>query len=345
MARGRSGRVVEIKGTLTERLQTGTGYRPGERFLSARELSAEFGISYQTAHRLLAELETEGLLERRAASGTYVPGAAPVADSVASPCYSEARLVFSRRAARAQSFGARLLAELAGLFRREGIHWQVQWESSPEEIGAPLPPDAFPVLWEAPGGLERCMRERRPALLLNARPAPGLATAGLDSVSVDDHFGGACAADLLLEAAEDTPAPQFAVVTGPEGDTRSDARRDGFLSRSPQATIIIAGGWYREHGLDIAEAAICSGPDGIFCANDRLAEAILLYARRHHLPRPRVVGFDDAPVAATEELTTIAIPWEELASDAVGIVRRRLAGDRSTSRRLLVTPRPILRCL
>ena len=40
--------------------------RAGQRFVSARYLSQRFKISYQTAHRLLTELEGDGLIIRRA---------------------------------------------------------------------------------------------------------------------------------------------------------------------------------------------------------------------------------------------------------------------------------------
>jgi DNA-binding LacI/PurR family transcriptional regulator len=64
-----------------------------------------------------------------------------------------------------------------------------------------------------------------------------------------------------------------------------------------------------------------------------------------YLPRPRIVGFDDAPIATKLSLSTIAIPWEELIADATDTITRRLSGDRSASRRRIVTPRPVVRTL
>jgi hypothetical protein len=329
MARTRSAKVTRIKTELTTRLRDGA-YRPGDRFLSARELASGFGISYQTAHRLLDEMCAEGLVERRAASGTYVPGG--------ESSLSEVRLIFASRARRPQSFGARLLEGLTERLRRDGLHWQVHWADYPLDA---LPPDCYPVLWEAPAALDACRRENRPALLLNARPRPGLDATLLDCVSLDDFFGGVCAAELLLRG--DVPASNLAVVTGPEGDPRSDARRDGFLSRAAGASVIGAGGWYVEDGLRVAAASLQAGPGGLFCANDRLAEAILRFCAGNGLPRPRLVGFDDAPVAAAHDLTTIAIPWDELCADAADIIRRRLGGDVSAARQRIVTPRPVFR--
>jgi hypothetical protein len=330
MARTRSQKVIAVKAQLEERLREGL-YRPGERFLSARELAAQYELSYQTAHRLLDELCSEGWVERRAASGTYVPGGESVLNGV--------RLVFSSRARRPHSFGARLLQGLTERLHRDGLHWEIQWA----DYGAEIPTGCYPVLWEAPAALEICRREKRPALLLNARPQPGLDATLLDSVSLDDYFGGVCAAELLLTT--DSTPEVFAVITGPENDVRSAARRDGFLSKAVSAVVIRAGGWYVEDGLRVAAMAVHEGIGGIFCANDRLAEAVLRYCAANDLPRPRLVGFDDAPVAAANELTTIAIPWDELCTDAADSIRRRLGGDSSAARQRIVTPRPVLRRL
>ncbi|MBC8137422.1 MAG: substrate-binding domain-containing protein [Fibrella sp.] len=338
MARSRSERVGEILVSLKTKLRDG-GLLPGTRFLSARELSATYAVSYQTAHRLLEELCAEGLVERRAASGTYLPGGT---DTELPGAFTETWLILSGRARRPNSFGARLLGELSRCLSREGMSWQVCWAEN--LATGDFPPTVFPVLWESPGVLAACRRDGRRALLLNARPAPGLDSALVDGVSVDDVFGGACAADLLCGTDKENGAG-LCVVTARAGDLRSDARQEGFLSRAPKASVVRTGGWYTEDGIRVAPDALFHGPKGIFCANDRLAEGVLIACERNNVPRPRLVGFDDAPVAATRELTTLAIPWSELAADAAEIIRRRIAGDVSAARRRIVTPHPVLRRL
>ena len=62
MPRPRSRKVEDVKRKLQTRLAEGV-YRAGERFISARELAANFGVSYQTADRLINELCAEGHLE------------------------------------------------------------------------------------------------------------------------------------------------------------------------------------------------------------------------------------------------------------------------------------------
>jgi hypothetical protein len=318
MARTRSARVVAVREQLAERLRSGVD-RPGARFVSARALAAQYGVSYQTADRLLAELAKAGLLERRAAAGTFVPGAESV--------LCQAWLCFSPRAARPQSFGARLLDGLCAGLRAARLPFTVAAD------GVVMPADAFPVLWEMPAA----RIGERPGMLLNARPPAGLIGARLDSVAIDDFFGGACAAELL-------PAgTALAVLTGPDGDSRSDERRAGFLSRCPHARVICAGGWGTDDGLRVAMTAIEAGNDGIFACNDRLAAAVQLQCQRARRPTPPLVGFDDAPVAEALGLTTIAIPWDAWIHDAVEGIGRRLSGDRSAARQRLVTPRPVVR--
>ena len=56
MPRPVSDRIRGIEAALRERLRSGL-YRPGEPFFSNRALAGHYGISYQTAHRILRRLE------------------------------------------------------------------------------------------------------------------------------------------------------------------------------------------------------------------------------------------------------------------------------------------------
>ena len=58
MSRPRSAHVTEVKAALAARLR-GHLAHPGGRFFSTRAVAQRFSVSYQTAHRLLAELEAE----------------------------------------------------------------------------------------------------------------------------------------------------------------------------------------------------------------------------------------------------------------------------------------------
>jgi DNA-binding Lrp family transcriptional regulator len=320
--------VEEVKARLVQRLREGF-YRPGDRFLSNRAVSAKFNISYQTAHRLIAELESDGLLERRAASGSYVPGERTA--------YAGVQIVFHPRAKRPGSFGERLLKELLARLGAERIAARVSWS----ERGIALAANEFPIIWESSDALRACVKQQRAALLLNERPPPGLDAVHIDSISEDDFSGGVCAAQLLQR---NTHGTSYAVLAGPEDDERSNRRAAGFQSLL-RASVYHAQSWFFEDGLRIAGSVVARGKSGIFCCNDRLAEAVIEWCRAHERPRPPIVGFDDAPIAEQLQLTTIAIPWVELVQAAAATVRKRLGGDASTATHQILMPRPVLRSL
>ncbi len=314
---------------LVARLNDGL-HRPGDRFLSNRAVADQYGVSYQTADRLVRELVAAGLLERRPASGSYVPGRRMVLSGV--------QLIVHRRARRPQSFGARLLAELTTRLDRERLDWTIIWSGGRQVRVAD---DRYPVVWEDPASLRRLILARRPALLLNNRPPAGLDSLFIDSVSVDDFSGGACAAQLLV-GARSSPL-KLSVLSGPGDDPRSLARVAGFTSIA-NARVVPSPDWFFEGGSLVAARVIADGRDGIFCCNDRLAEAIIRHCRATDQPTPPLVGFDDAPIAQSLGLTTIAIPWAEMVSAAMSVIARRLAGDTTTAAIAhIVATRPVVR--
>jgi hypothetical protein len=330
MARPRTAKVEAVKEKLLARLAD--PLRPaGARFLSARAVAALYGISYQTAHRLLAELKIEGKLSRRPASGTYRPGSAIR--------FAGVQLVFHERAKRGESFGAHLLHALRERIERDRVDVRLTWyrDRVPRLLA-----DRIPVLWESPLALRQCVDERRIALLLNDRPPPGMDSLHVDSVGVDDYSGGACAGQLLTQRCG--PRGRFVIVAGPADDRRSIARVEGCRANlGKEARVIHANGWYLQNGLDVGDRALAEEPDGIFCCNDRLAQGLTSIAARGRHWLPDVIGFDDAPVAETLGLTTIAVPWRELTASASAVTRRRLAGDAGAASHQVVMPRPVIR--
>ena len=303
-------------------------HRPGDRFLSNRAVADQYHISYQTAQRLLSELVAGNLLIRRRGAGTYLPGGEERLRGV--------QLLFHVRAKRRGSFGAKLLSQTRSRLSRLGIETTVRLidpvRGKPVSSSASL----LPVIWELPAAVEKCATERKYAVVLNDRPASGFASTHIDSVSVDDFTGGACAAQMLASS------NRVSIFAGPESDVRSRQRVAGFLSIR-RARVVHAGGWYIEDGLAHCAELLAGKPDGVFCCNDRLAEALLRHLPSSQSARPEIVGFDDAPVAAELNLNTIAIPWAELVGAAVRVISSRLSGDRSAAIRLVVAPQPIRR--
>ena len=323
----RTRKVDEVKERLLARLRNGF-YRPGDRFLSNRDVSELFEISYQTAHRLIAELCEEGHLERRPQSGTYVPGGATLWQGV--------QLVFDARAEKSFSFGSKLLDRLTARLDADGVSWTRCWSGPEVQLAA----DRVPVIWESPTTVEACVQQRRQAILINDRPRGGLESLHIDSVSTDDFLGGACAGELLRGQARTRRG--FAVLAGNIEDRRSRQRVEGFLSVLG-AEVVHAASWFFDDGLKVAERVVQHGASGIFCCNDQLASAIVTWCRERKQALPPLVGFDDAPIAEALDITTIAIPWEELVTGVSQLAARRLSGDRSTSSRQIFHPRPVIR--
>lgn len=328
MPRPRSTEVTELKAKLITRLRDGF-QRPGLRFFSNRALARRFGVSYQTAHRLITELVAEGWLERRAASGTFVAGRKEEWRGV--------ELIFADRARRTDSFGARLLDVVREALDRAGLAHRTRW-AEPTTRAEDVAADWYPVLWEQARLAAELAALRRYVLVLEDRPVRGIAASFADSVSVDDYLGGMAAAEWLRER---TGVGNRAVLAGPTDDPRNRLRVDGFLSVLPKTRVVKAGSWFYEEALLAAPRVL--GCAGVFCANDRLAAAVVEAARQADAPCPELIGFDDAPVSERLNFTSIAIPWDDVAAAAADVARRRIAGDVRTAAGLVFAPRPLVR--
>ncbi|MBI5770649.1 MAG: substrate-binding domain-containing protein [Verrucomicrobia bacterium] len=330
MPRPRSSRVIEVKAALAARLQSDLAH-PGRRFFSARAVAQRFAVSYQTAHRLLAELQAEGLLRREAASGSYVPGRHAALRGV--------QFVFHRRARRKGSFGAHLLAQLEAALAARGIAFTHGW---PAGAGAPrLRSDHLPVIWDCRAAVQSAATARRFALCLNDLPPAGLGGGYVDAVTTDDFSGGACAAELLKSRTG--RAGGFAVLGGPIGDVRSERRIAGFRAHVESARVVCADSWFLEAGLARAAEVLRGPPVGVFACNDRLAEAVLLACREQKRPLPPLVGFDNAPIAEHLRLTTVGIPWHSMVNQAVALIVDRLQGGTDPARLVSLAHEPVLR--
>lgn len=328
MPRPRSAAVTLLKAKLITRLRDGF-HCPGQPFFSTRALSERFGVSYQTAHRLLSELEGEGWLERRSSAGTFIAGRREIWHGV--------DIWFADRACRADSFGERLLTVLCDTLVCQGVPHRVRWGGETRQA-SDLEPGRYPVIWELPGLAAALVAAHRYVLMLEDRLGHGLAASYADSVSVDDYSGGVAAGEWL---AAKVPGARCAVLAGPDGDARNRLRVAGFLAVHPKAVVVKAGSWFFDEAVRAAPQVM--GYAGVFCANDRLASAVVRELEKTGSNKPLVVGFDDAPIAEKLDFTTIAIPWEDVAAAAVDVARRRMAGDVRTAAALTFAPRPIVR--
>ena len=318
----RTDHVQQVLSALENRIRNRL-HRPGDRFATARQIANQYDVSYQTAHRLLADLAERGLIVRRPRSGSYIAG----------PTYkpTRIRLMLHPRAENPQGFGGKLRRVLLDAFEESGL---------PCDTTTTLPnkpdPGVLPIIWQMPEAVTQCVESGSPGILVNERPEPGWGSSLLDSVCADDYAGGALAADTLLQGAPGNAT--FAVLAGPKNDRRSNDRIAGFRSKVPGAKVTHADNWHRDAGRRAADAIDSPTLNGIFAANDRLAQGLLLAYKDRHKPPPRIVGYDDAPIAQQLGLTTIALPWTGIARAIVERAQTRLKADLSPARTLLLQP-------
>jgi DNA-binding transcriptional regulator YhcF (GntR family) len=328
MGRRPRGEIDGIRGTLRA-MVSDEFRRAGQRFVSARYLSQRFHVSYQTAHRLLTELEGDGLIIRRAGSGSFIAGQKKTLRS--------ALLIFARRAKRSGSFGDLLLRQLVLKMEAMELPFEVRFGSiSPKHIRE----DVYPVLWESPRLMHDLSANYRFSLVLHDKPPAGIGSLFTDSISVDDFSGGISAGQVLSRYSPRRPV----IIGGPASDMRSQRRIDGFRQIFPSAQVIVAGSWFFRSAVENIAAPLSSvQADALFCCSDRLAEAALICYQELQIPAPVVIGFDNAPVAETLGLSTIGIPWEEVARAATAVIKKRLDGQTNHASAIVLPLVPVIR--
>ena len=328
MGRRPRGEIDKIRASL--RVMVSDEFRrAGQRFVSARYISQRFKVSYQTAHRLLTELEGDGFIIRRAGSGSFIAGHQNTLQS--------ALLIFARRAKRSGSFGDLLLRQLVAKMKAMEIPFEVIFGGiTPKHVRE----DVYPVLWESPRLMHNLSADYRFSLVLHDKPPAGIGSLFTDSISVDDFSGGITAGQILSRYSPRRPV----VVGGPVADGRSQSRIDGFRQIFPSAQVLEAGTWFFRSAVQNIAAPLSSlRADALFCCSDRLAQATLICYQKLKIPAPIVIGFDNAPVAETLSLSTIGIPWEEVARAAAAVIMKRLDGQTDHASAVVLPPVPVIR--
>jgi DNA-binding transcriptional regulator YhcF (GntR family) len=325
--RKRSQRVSETKEKILNRIRNGF-HRPGDRFLSNRQIARAYGVSFQTAQTLITELCEDGWLQQRPSSGTYISGTQKPLHGV--------QLLVSQRTNALNGVISRLFHYLTQQLDLEKIPWTTDW------IGkeAVLKDGFFPIFCDCPA-LASISAERRYALLLDDAPPPGLEASYIDSIAADDFSGGACAAQLFLRRKSSTG--RYAILAGPSHEAKTVQRVNGFRSILPQARVISAGSWFFEDGLRVAEQVLKTPLHGIFCCNDLLAKSMIVHCQTQKLTCPPIIGFDNDPIAEELNLTTIEIPEQKMVGEALSIIRNRMLGDASQASRKILSCRPVMR--
>jgi len=340
-------------------------YTSGSRLPSEVQLVKQFAVSRPTVARALRDLETKGLIERRAGSGTYVK-------ATEAPTNNSARVLglLVPGLPNTEIFHI-ICGEIASLARvhEYGLMW-----------GGPTSPfqNAADGLEHAEG-ICRQFIERRisgvffaPAELqpgqeaANSRIAESLRDAGIavvlidrdlssfpkrsdfDLVGIDNLAAGYTIADHLIRLG----CKKILFTCRPLSAATVNARIAGAREALAQNRLECDSNWVRQGDPKDLKfvRALASGKlaDAIICANDDTAAMLIrtLESQGVRIPQDiRIVGFDDVKYATlvSVPLTTIHQPCRDIAHVAFQTMMRRLREPTLPAQSISLTPNLVVR--
>jgi DNA-binding LacI/PurR family transcriptional regulator len=344
--------------SLRSAIDSGT-YGVGARLPSEHEMVRTYGASRVTVIRALQELRSQGYIERRAGSGTFVSGSRakkkfsfgllipdlgeteifePICRSMASTQQCEGHsLVWGKTLsssetteAEARDVCGRLVAgDVAGVF------------FAPLE-GNPAKDAINAAVAEALGEAEI------PVVLLDRDICDYPGRSRFDVVGIDNQRGGFVATRHLLELGCQRVAFFGRPHMAPSCVARSRGYRDAIAEWAGSLAPPLV-----EH-IDPAGAARVAaimeayGPDGIVCSNDRLAAVLMRTLAGLGVSVPeqvKLVSFDDVQYASlvTVPLTTIRQPCDQIGAAAIRAMYDRIANPDMPARDILLDFRLVVR--
>jgi GntR family transcriptional regulator of arabinose operon len=330
----------QVYSALRRDIQAGRLKR-GDRLPSEAALVQQFGASRITIGRAVRELQSAGLVERRAGSGTYVKAVhaagalsfgllipdlgeteifEPICQGMmASPLAREHALIWGSLAGSATS-----KEEHAWHLCRQYIERRVSGVFfAPVELTA----DKDNVNTRIAQALDAA---RIPIVLLDRTVLPYPRRGHHDLVGIDNRRAGYAITEHLLRLG----CRRIAFVALPNAAATVDAREAGYrealyVSNAPLDRTLV----HRLHA-DALEAVRTlmesTRPDGIVCANDRTAGLLMhaLLRLDYAIPRDvRLVGIDDVEYARLlpVPLTTLRQPTRQIGDAALAAMLQRVA--------------------
>jgi DNA-binding LacI/PurR family transcriptional regulator len=343
-------------------------YRQSGRLPSEMQLVKRFGVSRPTISRALRALQDEGLIDRRAGSGTYV---ATMQESAPSRRASTPQIGMIVPSLRQTEIFESICGELASLARVNdyGFWWGAS--ASPVTEAKMTVQEAeelcdrfiergvsgvFFVPFEHQADREASNRRITtklrqagiPVVLIDRDLGAFPSRSPFDLIGVDNFAGGHLLAEHLIKLG----LKRLAWVVKPLTASTVEARIAG-------ARIAM-----QAHGLDVPKKFVHAGDpadlkfvrtfaqakqlDAILCTSDHLAALLLQSLNRLGLRVPddvRVVGFDDVRFAnlLTVPLTTIEQPCRDIALTAFNALRERMTDPTLPPRTIMLAPRLVVR--
>jgi GntR family transcriptional regulator of arabinose operon len=353
---GLSPKYQQVYTALRREIQSGR-LKKGDRLPSEAELVRTFGTSRITVGRAVRDLQTAGLVERRAGSGTYVK---------------------SPHTGRALSFGL-LIPDLgeteifepicqgmmaSPLAREHALVWGSPAGASKEDRAWQLcrqyidrgvsgvffaPLELSSDSHDINARIARALDDARiPVILLDRTVVPYPGRGHHDLVGIDNRRAGYVITEHLLRLG----SQRVAFMAMPTAAATVDAREAGYREALYTWQRPIERSLIRR--LDPSDAAVVNGvmksqaPDAIVCANDRTASRLIptLLRLGHDVPGAvRVVGIDDLEYAKLlpVPLTTLRQPTRQIGDAALAAMLERVARTHLPTRDILLNCELIVR--
>jgi GntR family transcriptional regulator, arabinose operon transcriptional repressor len=340
----------QVYTALRREIQSGRLKR-GDRLSSEAELVRKFGASRITVGRAVRELQADGLVERRAGSGTYVK-AAHVAGALSFglliPDLGETEIFEPICQGMMASPLAREHALLWGSFNGAGSSKEERaWQLCRQYIDRRVSGVFFaPLELTADRDINQRIVQaldaaRIPVVLLDRPAVPYPRRGQHDLVGIDNRRAGYVITEHLLGRR----CRRIAFVALPNAAATVDAREAGYR----EALYVWGAPVDRRfvHRLDpdaIGEVRALmksNRPDAIVCANDRTAGRLMhsLLRLEYSIPGDvRLVGIDDVEYASLlpVPLTTLRQPTRQIGDAALAVMLERVARADLPAREILL---------
>lgn len=334
-------------------------FAPGERLPADAQLAVRFDTSRLTVIRALRELEAEGLVQRRAGSGTFVKsltGAGAYVFGLLMPDLDEGE-VFD--------------PICQGIVRAgESLHHRLLWGSAPtstnnkeqqaEELCryfisrkvsgvffAPveLTPGQDEVNRKIAADLER---SGIPTVLIDRCVSKFPQRSRHDLVGIDNRRAGYRMTAHLLRSGCRKVAFAFRPGSAPTVDARHAGYREALWTKGLPAENTFV---FQSDGSDseaLKRFVDSVKPDGIVCANDLTAAKVMHTVLKLGIRIPedlRMVGINDVKYAQflPVPLTTLRQPCQEIGAAAMGVMLDRLERPSAPTRDVLLDCELIVR--
>jgi LacI family transcriptional regulator len=341
-------------------------YAGGARLPSEPQLVKQFGVSRPTVGRALRDLENEGLIERRAGSGTYVRGGGAAAAAA-----STRQLGLLIPGLGNTEIFELICGELASLARAQD--YSLLWGGSThpqQDTDASLEhaeelcrhfierkvSGVFFAPYELVSGKESANRRLAetlrqagiPVVLLDRDLHAFPSRSDFDLVGIDNLTGGYILAEHLIKLG----CRHIYFVARPHSAATVDARIAGVREALVRHRLEADPRWLRigdpADAKFVRSLTAAGQADAFICANDHTATLLMrsLECAGIKVPRDiRVVGFDDVKYATllNVPLTTIHQPCREIAVIAFKTMIERIAQPTLPATSVALTPRLVVR--